>query len=113
MPTRQRLLPGKGLASSLVRVATIVSLVGVVPPWLASAAGAELAVQQAPAGQEEFVPVSELPPEDRMPAAPLLIAAYVFVWLVLLGYLWLIWQRLSRVERELVDLARAADSRRE
>ena len=40
-----------------------------------------------------------------MPAAPLLIAAYAIVWLVVFGYLWSIWRRLSAVERELTDLS--------
>ena len=31
-------------------------------------------------GQSEFVPVDALPPADQLPAAPLLITAYAFVW---------------------------------
>jgi CcmD family protein len=55
--------------------------------------------------QEEFVPVSELPPDEQLPAAPLLIAAYAIVWVALMIYLWSIWRRLGRVERELSALA--------
>ncbi len=55
--------------------------------------------------QEEFVPLDQVPPEDQLPAAPLLIAAYAIVWLVVFGYLWSIWRRLSTVERELTDLS--------
>jgi CcmD family protein len=58
-----------------------------------------LAFQPPP--QSEFVPVTELPPGDQLPAAPYLIAAYVFVWLAVLLYLWTIWRRLNRVETEM------------
>ena len=61
---------------------------------------------QPPAGQEEFVPISSLPASDQLPAAPLLIAAYAFVWVVLLAYLWSIWQRMRKVEQELAVLER-------
>ena len=59
--------------------------------------------QQVPpeGGLEGFVPANSLPPAQRMPAAPLLIAAYAFIWVALLVYLWFIWRRLGRVETEL------------
>ncbi len=61
---------------------------------------------QPPAGQGEFVPVSELPPADQLPAAPLLIAAYAFVWIAVLFYVWTIWRRLNTVEKEMQALER-------
>lgn len=62
-----------------------------------------LLAQQPPpeGGLEGFVPANSLPPAQRMPAAPLLIAAYAFIWVALLVYLWYIWRRLGRVEGEL------------
>lgn len=54
--------------------------------------------------QEEFVPLKELPREEQMPAAPLLIGAYSFVWVVLFGYVWSMRRRMARVERELAVL---------
>ncbi len=68
-------------------------------------------VLQAPAGQNEFVPVSSLPPTDRMPAAPLLIAAYAFVWLAVCFYLWTIWRRLGKVEADMQALERRTAGR--
>jgi CcmD family protein len=65
-----------------------------------------------PPAVEEFVPVSELPADEALPAAPLLIAAYAFVWVVVLGYLWSIWRRLQRVERELEAVAGRTAARR-
>ena len=59
---------------------------------------------QAPAAQNEFVPMSSLPPADQLPAAPLLITAYAFVWVAVAFYLWTIWARLGKVERELQAL---------
>jgi CcmD family protein len=63
-----------------------------------------LAQQPPNSGIEGFVPNSSLPPVPRMPAAPLLIAAYAFIWVALLVYLWSIWRRLGRVEGELRQL---------
>ena len=69
------------------------------------------AVQQAPPGQSEYVPIKDLPPTDQMPAAPLLIAAYAFVWIAVMFYLWTIWRRLNRVEAEMGALARKTAGR--
>ena len=62
--------------------------------------------------QEEFVPIDELPPEDQLAAAPLLVTSYAFAWVAILGYLWSIWRRLGHVERELSEVARYAEDRR-
>jgi CcmD family protein len=70
-----------------------------------------LAVQTAPPGQSEYVPIKDLPPTDQMPAAPLLIAAYAFVWIAVLVYLWTIWRRLGKVEAEMRTLAQKTTRR--
>ena len=57
-------------------------------------------------GQSEFLPVDQLPAAEQLPAAPLLIAAYAFVWLAVLAYVWALWRRIGKVERELADLSR-------
>jgi len=61
---------------------------------------------QPPAGQTEFVPISQLPPAEQLPAAPLLVAAYAFVWLGLMVYMWSIWRRLGKVEADMRALER-------
>ena len=66
---------------------------------------------QTSAGQTEFVPVNQLPPTDQLPAAPLLIAAYAFVWVVLMFYLWSIWRRLAKVEVDMRSLEQRSASR--
>ena len=57
-----------------------------------------------PEQQSEFVPVSELPPQDQLPAAPLLITAYAIVWVALFGYLFSLARRLSTVQQEVERL---------
>ncbi|HTH01059.1 MAG TPA: CcmD family protein [Vicinamibacterales bacterium] len=61
---------------------------------------------QPPSPPDGFVPASSLPGQEQLPAAPLVIVAYAVVWLLVLGYLWSIWSRLSRAERELADVSR-------
>ena len=57
-------------------------------------------------GQSAFVPVNELPPADQLPAAPLLVTAYAFVWIAVMFYLWTIWRRLNKVEADMRALER-------
>lgn len=61
---------------------------------------------QPPPAQEEFVPLSEVPPSEQIPAFTLVAVAYGFVWLALIGYIWSVSQRLQKVERELAQLDR-------
>jgi CcmD family protein len=92
-------------------VAAIVAALWVAG-WNAATLAASQAPQQAPQSQatgssapEGFVPVKALPAQEQLPAVPLLLTAYAFVWLVLLVYLWTIWRRLMKVEREIRTLA--------
>jgi len=67
---------------------------------------------QPPPGQSEFVPVNQLPTPEKLPAAPFLIAAYAFVWVAVMFYLWTIWRRLNKVEADLDALARKTTTHR-
>jgi CcmD family protein len=60
--------------------------------------------QQPPPAQGEFVPLSEIPPEEQIPAFTLVAAAYAFVWAALMFYLWTIARRLRRVDDDLKAL---------
>jgi CcmD family protein len=73
---------------------------------LAMPLGASAQPSQPPPATEEFVPLSEVPPSEQIPAFTLVAAAYGFVWLALMGYLWSVSQRLRKVERELTELNR-------
>jgi CcmD family protein len=66
---------------------------------------------QPPAGQSEFIPIKDLPPAEQMAAAPLLVAAYAFIWLAVMFYVWTIWRRLNTVEAELRALAQKTAKR--
>ena len=55
-------------------------------------------------GQSEFMPVTEIPASEQLPSAPLVIAAYAFVWLAFLAYVWLMWKKLGKVEQDLKAL---------
>ena len=57
-----------------------------------------------PPAQSEFLPVEDIPPGEQIPAFTMLGAAYGFVWVALLGYVWSIARRLQKVESELADL---------
>ena len=67
-------------------------------------APAAVAQPPRPEPQDEFVPISELPPQDQLPSAPLLIGAYAFVWLALGGYVLSVARRLNSVQREVERL---------
>jgi CcmD family protein len=60
---------------------------------------------QPPPAQEGFVPVADAATE-RLPAARFVMTAYGVAWVVIFVYLWSIWRRLDRVERELAEVAR-------
>lgn len=66
---------------------------------------------QTPAGQGQFVPVDSVPLSDQLPAAPLLVTAYAFVWIATMVYLWSIWRRLNKVEDEMRALAQKSPRR--
>ena len=72
--------------------------------------GTASAQQPRPQQQDEFVPISELPPEEQLPAQPLVIGAYAFAWLALGGYVWSVSRRLDAVRREIERLE--TDTRR-
>ncbi len=62
--------------------------------------------QQPPPDQiGGFVPLEDLPPQEQMPAAPLVVGAYSFVWLALFFYVASVARRLSTVQREVERLA--------
>lgn len=62
-----------------------------------------LLIAQEP--QSEFVPVTEIPASEQLPSAPLVIAAYAFVWLAFAFYAWTMWRKLGKVEQELGALS--------
>jgi CcmD family protein len=53
---------------------------------------------------DEFVPMEEVPPEEQIPALNLVAAAYGFVWIVVVGYVWSLGRRLQKAEGEIAAL---------
>jgi CcmD family protein len=86
--------------SVLIRLAVTLGLV-------AGAAVASFA--QGQPAQDGFEPVSKLPAVEQLPAAPLVIAAYAFIWLAMLAYVFMLWRRLASVDRELAALRRSIE----
>jgi CcmD family protein len=75
---------------------------------LAIAAGGPAFAQ----AQDGFQNVGDITRES-LPAGPLVYIAYALVWLALIGYVFLLWRRLDRIERELKDVsARLASGKR-
>jgi CcmD family protein len=65
------------------------------------------AIAQQPAQPEqqtEFVPIDQLPPQEQMPAAPLLVSAYSILVLALFAYVVSVARRLAVVQREVERL---------
>ncbi len=54
--------------------------------------------------QSEFVPLRDVPRTEQVPAAPFVFIAYAIVWLAVLFYVWTLWRRQGRVEKELHEL---------
>lgn len=68
---------------------------------------APLAVAAQPKpSPDEFIPLSEVPPEEQIPAFGLIGAAYGFVWVVVVGYVWSLGRRLQKAEQDIAALER-------
>jgi CcmD family protein len=100
----------------------LVSLPAMQPspgPMVVAASAAALQTQPPPAPTqpkqlEGFVRADQLPQREELPAAPLVMAAYAVAWTAIFLYVWSIWHRLNRVEREMADVSRRfqTDARR-
>ena len=81
----------------------VVALAGLL--FVGSAVHVAAAQPPTPAAQDEFVPVDPSE-QEQLPAAPLVMAAYAIAWLAIFGYLWSVWRRLAKVEREISAVSR-------
>lgn len=102
-----------------MKTATLLAavLLALVAPAVVS--GADLGLTPATAQDEETMTTPKatgippgfeavrgpISPQEEVSPKPLVIAAYVLVWALVLLYLLLLWRRLERVEREMKSLA--------
>ena len=91
------------LRSTAGALALLVSLL--IAPATTIAQQSPAPTKPPAAATDQFVPMDEIPEQDKLPAAPYLISAYAIAWLMLLFYVWSLWRRLQRVEEELKRLA--------
>jgi CcmD family protein len=97
---------GKGRRHPTNRLAVFV-----LPLLVAMGPVASLAQQPPPTpAQEGFVPVDQLQQKEQLPAAPLVMAAYAAAWIVIFLYVWFLWTRLAKVEREIMEVSRRLDA---
>jgi CcmD family protein len=67
-----------------------------------------VAFAQPKPSPDEFVPLEEAPASEQIPAINLVAAAYGFVWIVVVGYVWSLGKRLQKAEAEIAALERKA-----
>lgn len=95
-----RLRRGFGAQAPTRRHTAVVCLLLLLVAWAPGVAQQPQPQPAPPAATDEFVPISQLPAQDQLPAAPLLVTAYAFVWVALFGYLLSVGRRLTKVQRE-------------
>ena len=59
---------------------------------------------QVSEGFQKMEPLKPGQGSESLPATSLIYAAYALVWLVLLGYVFLLWRRAGRLEGQLIAL---------
>ena len=94
----------------LVRALIVLIVAGCLAPVLPAdvpSLSVMLAAQQPPdrpPPQDEFVPLDQLPPQEELPAAPMVVAAYSFIWIAFVAYCFGLVKRMRKVEADLVAL---------
>ncbi|MBL8141730.1 MAG: CcmD family protein [Acidobacteria bacterium] len=96
---------------SILRAVVLTAIV-VVP--LAAPLGASevsgvpavVALQQVEPGprSDGFEPVGQVPAQEQMPAAPMVMAAYGVVWVLTVAFVVSVWRRIGKVEQELREV---------
>lgn len=72
-----------------------------VPTALSTVVVANESQSQPP---KDFVPVTDASQQEQIPALPLIAAAYGFIWVGVLAYVWSLARRMQHVETELAAL---------
>jgi hypothetical protein len=94
----------------IVRASLLAATVAVLAPalpFVPRPAAAVLSAQQnpeRPPPQDEFVPIDQLPPQEELPAAPMVVAAYSFIWVAFVVYCIGLVRRVKKIEADLLTL---------
>lgn len=95
----------------LVRACVLLLAVGCLAPAGAASFSLVVAVAAAqqpppdkPVPQDEFVPIDQLPPQEELPAAPMVVAAYSFIWTAFVVYCISLVKRVRKVESDLAAI---------
>ena len=88
----------------MIRLTRVIAAALFAAVCLGAGPSAAALQEQPPPRVEEYTPISELPPEDQLPSAPLLVGAYVFVIVALFAYLLSVARRTAAVQREVERL---------
>ncbi len=94
------------MLNTVMRVLAVVLVLTAVRALPAAAQPADPPAA-APAATDGFVPVTDLPPAEQLPAAPLVLVSYAFIWFAVLVYVGLLWRRLGAVQKDLDALKQA------
>jgi hypothetical protein len=93
------------------RIRQIVWATGLVIVLLATTGAPVLRSQVE--GQSEFQTITgDDAALERLPATPFVFWAYAIVWLVLIGYVFMLWRQVGRVEQDLAALTARLEQRR-
>jgi len=80
---------------------------GAAVPAMHPSVAVTIAAQQKPdrpQPTDEFVPIDELPAQEQLPAAPMVVAAYSFIWIAFIVYCLSLVKRVKKVEADLAAL---------
>jgi hypothetical protein len=88
---------------------TVLKRLAVTLLLVACAAAPAVAQPAGQAAPDGFEPVSALPAAEQLPAAPLVMLAYAFIWVAMLASVFMLWRRLGAVDRELAGLRQSIE----
>ena len=84
----------------------VIVMAGAAPLAAVDLSAEAVATADQPQPPKDFVPVDQAAAGEQIPAMPLLGAAYGFIWVGVLAYVWSLARRLQRVETEISELER-------
>ena len=78
---------------------------------LSAAVGAQGTAPSGPKDDDTFVAAKPGEGTEQLPATPLVFGAYAVVWVGLLLYVFSLWRRIQRTDRELAEVTSKLEAR--